>query len=64
MKNIQLAPTASPPPIIIMTLNPRITYNKKMKTNEILIISCLIHTQFPVDQAPPTTLHNQFFCGN
>lgn len=62
MKNIQLAPTASPPPVVIMTLNPRITYNKKTKQNEIIIISCLVHTHFPLDQAPPTPLHNQFFC--
>ncbi|XP_022162761.1 DNA polymerase alpha catalytic subunit [Myzus persicae] len=62
MKNIQLAPTASPPPIVIMTLNPRITYNKKTKQNEIIILSCLVHTHFPIDQAPQTHLHNQFFC--
>uniref|UniRef100_A0A2S2P4V9 DNA polymerase n=2 Tax=Schizaphis graminum TaxID=13262 RepID=A0A2S2P4V9_SCHGA len=62
MKNIQLAPSASPPPVVIMTLNPRITYNKKTKQNEIIIISCLVHTHFPLDQAPPTPLHNQFFC--
>ena len=64
MKNIQLAPSASPPPVVIMTLNPRITYNKKTKQNEIIIISCLVHTHFPLDQAPPNPLHNQFFCGN
>uniref|UniRef100_A0A2S2QB52 DNA polymerase n=1 Tax=Sipha flava TaxID=143950 RepID=A0A2S2QB52_9HEMI len=62
MKNVQLAPIASPPPIVIMTLNPRITYNKKTRQNEILIISCLVHTHFPMDQAPSTHLHNQFFC--
>jgi len=63
MKNIQLAPTASPPPIVVMTLNPRLTYNKITRQNEILIISCLIHTHFPMDRASPTPLHNQFFCG-
>lgn len=63
MKNVQLAPTASPPPIVVMTLNPRITYNKKTRQNEILVISCLVHTNFPMDQAPPTPLYNQYFCG-
>lgn len=64
MKNIQLAPAASPPPIVIMTLNPRIAYNKKTRQNEILILSCLVHTNFPIDQTPPTPHHNQFFCGD
>lgn len=64
MKNIQLGPSASPPPIVIMTLNPRITYNKKTRQNEIIMISSLVHTHFPLDQAAPTPLYNQFFCGN
>lgn len=64
MKNIILAPTASTPPIVIMTLHPRMAYNKKTRQNEILIISCLVHTHYPLDQAPPTPLHNHFFCGN
>lgn len=63
MKNVQLAPTAPPPPIIVMTLNPKITYNKKIRQNEILILSCLVHTHFPLDQPAPDPLHNQFFCG-
>jgi len=63
MKNVQLAPAVSPPPIVVMTLNPRVTYNKKTKQNEILILSCLVHTHFPMDQALPTPLYNQYFCG-
>lgn len=63
MKNILLAPTAPPPPMVIMTLNPRIAYNKKTKQNEILMINCMMHSSFPIDQAPPTPHHNQFFCG-
>jgi len=52
----------SPPPLVAMTLNLKITVNPKTMHNEIAMASCLISSSYPVDQPPPQPAFQSHFC--
>lgn len=51
-----------PPPLVAMTLNLRIAVNPKTMHNEIVMASCLLSPQFPVDHPPPQPAFQSHFC--
>lgn len=51
------------PPLVVMTLGMRTTVNPKSHQNEVAMISCLIHHEFPLDRAPPQPPFQTHFCG-
>lgn len=62
-KSIKVAAERSqgPPPVVMLTLNVRVAMNAHMK-NEVIMISGLVHTRFPVDKAAPSPPFQRHFC--
>lgn len=56
-------PAASPPPLVVLTMNMKTCVSKKTHGNEIIMISCLVHNEFFVDRAAPKPPFHQHFCG-
>ncbi|KAF4524704.1 hypothetical protein B566_EDAN014305 [Ephemera danica] len=52
----------TPPPLSTMTLNLRIAVNPKTLHNEVVMASCLLSPQFPVDQPPQQPFFKSHFC--
>ncbi|XP_068206264.1 DNA polymerase alpha catalytic subunit-like [Palaemon carinicauda] len=50
------------PPIVMMTLGMRTTVNPKTHQNEIAMVSCLVHQEFPLDKASPNPPFQMHFC--
>ncbi|EAT39994.1 AAEL008247-PA [Aedes aegypti] len=57
----QDAATIPPPPLVICAINVRSILNKS--TNEISMISVLVHDRFPLNKPPPNPPFNKHFCG-
>ncbi|XP_062561225.1 DNA polymerase alpha catalytic subunit [Armigeres subalbatus] len=57
----QDASTMAPPPLVICAINVRSILNKA--TNEIAMISMLVHDRFPLNKPPPSQPFNRHFCG-
>ncbi|XP_055642416.1 DNA polymerase alpha catalytic subunit [Toxorhynchites rutilus septentrionalis] len=57
----QDASTVAPPPLIACAINFRSILNKG--TNEIAMISVLVHDRFPLNKPPPNPPFNRHFCG-
>lgn len=52
-----------PPPLVVTTINTRSVIDPKTYNNEIVMISCISHSQYSVDKAPPNPPFQQHFCG-
>lgn len=52
-----------PPPLVTLALNMRTAVNKKAYRNEIVMISCLVHTKYSVDKHAPDPPFERHFCG-
>lgn len=55
-----------PPPLVIISVNVRTAFNAKTTTNEIVMISLLVNTKFPIDKSISSTkqtLFHQHYCG-
>lgn len=52
-----------PPPVVVMTMGMRTTVNPKTHQNEIAMVSCLVHQDFPLDKAAPQPPFQLHFCG-
>ncbi|XP_058825862.1 DNA polymerase alpha catalytic subunit-like [Topomyia yanbarensis] len=50
-----------PPPLVICAINVRSILNKG--TNEISMVSVLVHDRFPLNKPPPNPPFNRHFCG-
>ncbi|CAH0775041.1 unnamed protein product [Bemisia tabaci] len=50
------------PPLVVATLNLRTCLNQKTRSNEIVMISCLVHNSFPTDKPAPSPPFQQHFC--
>lgn len=63
-KSIEVAPERSqnPPPVVVLTLNVRVAMNVHNMKNEVIMISGLVHTRFPVDRSAPTPQFQRHFC--
>lgn len=51
------------PPLTILTLTAVIAHNKRTSNNEIISVSGLVHSKFPLDGAPLQRPFQQQFCG-
>ncbi|ROT82337.1 putative DNA polymerase alpha catalytic subunit-like [Penaeus vannamei] len=51
-----------PPPVVVMTMGMRTTVNPKTHQNEIAMVSCLVHQDFPLDKAAPQPPFQLHFC--
>ncbi|XP_046595770.1 DNA polymerase alpha catalytic subunit [Neodiprion lecontei] len=51
-----------PPPLIVATLNVRISFNTKSQQNEIAMIGVLLHNKYHIDQPSPKPPFVQHFC--
>lgn len=51
------------PPLVVMTVGMRTTLKPKTSENEICMISCLIHHEFPINKAAPQPPFQTHFCG-
>lgn len=51
------------PPLVVMTINLRKTVKPKTSENEICMISCLVHHEFPLNKAVPDPPFQIPFCG-
>ncbi|XP_060810527.1 DNA polymerase alpha catalytic subunit [Amyelois transitella] len=51
-----------PPPVVVATINMRTTTDLKTRKAKIVMISCLIHNQFPINKPPPNPPFQQHFC--
>lgn len=59
---IVLAPKPiPPPPLVVAAINMR-TAVRNMH-NEIVMLTCLVHTKYSVDKKPPDPMFEQHFCG-
>ncbi|XP_065095411.1 DNA polymerase alpha catalytic subunit [Ochlerotatus camptorhynchus] len=58
---VQDSSTAAPPPLVICAINVRSILNKG--TNEIAMISMLVHNRFPLNKPAPNPPFNRHFCG-
>jgi DNA polymerase alpha subunit A len=54
---------SAPPPLVVATINLRTVLHPTNGQNEITMISCLVHSGFHVDRAPPQPPFQQHFCG-
>ncbi|XP_042236184.1 DNA polymerase alpha catalytic subunit-like [Homarus americanus] len=50
------------PPMVVMTISMRTTVNPKTYQNEVAMVSCLVHYEFPLDKAPPQPPFQTHFC--
>ncbi|XP_063858449.1 DNA polymerase alpha catalytic subunit-like [Scylla paramamosain] len=50
------------PPLVVMTVGMRTTLKPKTSENEICMISCLIHHEFPINKAAPQPPFQAHFC--
>ncbi|XP_026764264.2 DNA polymerase alpha catalytic subunit isoform X2 [Galleria mellonella] len=50
------------PPIVVATINMRTTTDPKTRKTKILMLSCLIHNNFPINKSPPNPPFQQHFC--
>ncbi|XP_055614438.1 DNA polymerase alpha catalytic subunit [Uranotaenia lowii] len=57
----QDASAVAPPPLVVCAINVRSILNKA--TNEISMISVLVHDRFPLNKPPPNPPFNRHFCG-
>ncbi|XP_063393555.1 DNA polymerase alpha catalytic subunit [Cydia fagiglandana] len=64
MENISVIRTGDlePPPIVMCTINMRTIMNVKTRKQKILMLSCLVHNNFPVHKPPPNPPFQQHFC--
>lgn len=64
-KNLHIAQNKnfSPPPLVLATLNMRTVVNSKNMSNEIVMISVLVHHKYAVDKTRPNPLFEEHFCG-
>lgn len=53
--------TKSKPPMVIMTLNVRMSLNSKLQ-NEVVMVAVLIHHKYNVDKEPPKPPYDRQFC--
>ncbi|XP_053601752.1 DNA polymerase alpha catalytic subunit [Plodia interpunctella] len=51
-----------PPPVVVATINMRTITDPKTRKAKILMLSCLIHNQFPINKPPPNPPFQQHFC--
>ncbi|KAL4705659.1 hypothetical protein ACJJTC_011221 [Scirpophaga incertulas] len=51
-----------PPPLVLATINMRTTSDSKTKKTKILMISCLVHNNYPIHKPPPNPPFQQHFC--
>ncbi|XP_028164527.1 DNA polymerase alpha catalytic subunit [Ostrinia furnacalis] len=51
-----------PPPVVVATLNMRTTTDPKTRKTKILMLSCLVHNNFPIHKPPPNPPFQQHFC--
>ncbi|KAM0733007.1 DNA polymerase alpha catalytic subunit [Formica fusca] len=62
MNNISLCPQEkSKPPMVIATLNVRMSLNAKLQ-NEVVMVVVLIHHKYNVDKEPPRPPYERQFC--
>lgn len=52
-----------PPPLVVAAINLRTVANSKGLNNEIVMISCLRHSNYHVDKQAPNPPFQQHFCG-
>lgn len=52
-----------PPPMVVVSLNIKTVLNQKTKTDEIVMIGCLVHTKFAIDKKPSNPPFEHHFCG-
>ncbi|MPC41204.1 DNA polymerase alpha catalytic subunit [Portunus trituberculatus] len=50
------------PPLVVMTVRVQTTLKPKTSENEICMISCLIHHEFPINKAAPQPPFQTHFC--
>lgn len=52
-----------PPPLVTVALNVRTVLDQKKLKNEIVMISCLTHTNYSINKHAPNPPFEQHFCG-
>lgn len=62
-EHVTLVAGPSPPPLVVMSVGLRTTINTKTHQNEVAMVSCLVHHEFPIDKAPPQPPFQSHFCG-
>ncbi|XP_037963933.2 DNA polymerase alpha catalytic subunit [Plutella xylostella] len=65
MENISVIRSGAdlePPPVVMATINMRTTMDPKTKKTKILMLSCLVHNNFPIHKPPPNPPFQQHFC--
>lgn len=66
MSDLQITQTEKPippPPLVVTAINMRSVINPKTYHNEIVMISCISHSHYCIDKAPPNPPFQQHFCG-
>ncbi|XP_053690706.1 DNA polymerase alpha catalytic subunit [Sabethes cyaneus] len=58
---MQNSSASAPPPLVICSINVRSILNKG--TNEISMLSILVHDRFPLNKPPPNPPFVRYFCG-
>lgn len=53
----------APPPLVVMSLGMQTTLKPKTSENEVCMISCLVHHEFPINKAAPQPPFQTLFCG-
>lgn len=54
--------SASPPPLVVMTMNTRTVSNARTHQNEVVAVGCLIQHEFQVDKPAPKVPFQEHFC--
>ena len=50
------------PPMVVVTLNVRMSLNAKHQQNEVVMIGILIQNKYHIDKAPPKPVFQQHYC--
>lgn len=59
----QSAKVLHPPPLVVAAINMKTVFNPKTVKSEIVMLSCLVHTNYCVNKQAPSPLFEQHFCG-
>ncbi|KAK9294901.1 hypothetical protein QLX08_010646 [Tetragonisca angustula] len=63
MENISVfSDSQTLPPLVLITLNIRTSFNTKLQQNEVVMIAVLIHHKYHIDKEPPKPPFQQHFC--
>lgn len=65
MENVSVtldSQTLAIPPLVIATLNVRISLNSKTHQNEVIMVTILLNHKYHIDKEAPKQIFQQSFC--